>query len=254
MEKYFDINKNKHSIRCKMYIEKHVQDVKSWVIATHGFGGDKESKGIKKLAERVIAKYKGYGLIVFDWPSHGKDSRNKMILDECLEYLDLVNHYALEELKAERIYNYSISMGCYFTLLYIHRFGNPYAKVALRSPALWFSETLYNNLTPEEKVTLEKKKEVKTGYERKVTITEDFIKELRENDVAGYDYTPYFDKIIIIHGTRDQFISVGKVSEFADKNVLDFYPIKNADHPFTNPDCMDEAISDVITCFAPEKK
>ncbi len=83
MEKYFDINESGFSIRCKLYYNKDLHKLPHIVVATYGFGGNKDNKAIEKFAERLTTKYHGYGVVCFDWPCHGKDARNKLILDEC---------------------------------------------------------------------------------------------------------------------------------------------------------------------------
>lgn len=251
MEKYFDINEDGHSIRCKEYFQKDVHAVTHWVIATYGFGGNKDNKAVEKFADRITSKYRGYGVICFDWPSHGKDARNHMILSECLDYLDLVNRYALEQPGAEKIYNYSASMGAYFTLLYIHRKKNPYEKIALRCPAIDFYKALTAQMAEEEKEKLEKKKEVILGYDRKITITESFLEDLKNNNVSSYEYFDDADKILILHGTKDSMVPFEDTAAFADANVIELVPVENADHPFSNPASMDFAIQKIISFFAP---
>lgn len=90
MQKYFDINEDGFSIRCKLYYQKDLHALPHIVIATYGFGGNMDNKAVEKFAERLTTKYHGYGVVCFDWPCHGKDARNKLILDECCTYLDLV--------------------------------------------------------------------------------------------------------------------------------------------------------------------
>ena len=119
MEKYFDINESGFSIRCKLYYNKDLHNLPHIVVATYGFGGNKDNKAIEKFAERLTTKYHGYGVVCFDWPCHGKDARNKLILDECCTYLDLVTRYVRDTMHAEDVYNYSSSFGAYITLRYL---------------------------------------------------------------------------------------------------------------------------------------
>lgn len=254
--RYFDINEDEHSIRCKEYYDKDPHGVTHWVIATYGFGGNKDNKAVEKFAERITTKYRGYGVVCFDWPCHGKDARNRLILSECLEYLDLVNRYVKEQMGAEKLYNYSASMGAYFTLLYLHRVEekggkNPYEKTALRCPAINFYKAVTGSMTEEEKGKLLKKKEVDLGYDRKVTITEGFLEDLKSNDLMTYEYYDDADRILILHGTKDTMVPIEDTAAFADANVIEMIPVENADHPFSNPASMDFAIQKIITFFAP---
>lgn len=251
MEKYFDINAAEHSIRCKAYFDKDFHNVTHWVIATYGFGGNKDNRAVEKFAERITTKYKGYGVICFDWPCHGKDARSHLVLSECLDYLKLVNNFAKDELGAEKLYNYSASMGAYLTLLFIHQNGSPYEKIALRCPAIRFGKILSGNMTDEEKEKLKKKGKVKLGHDRKITITEDFIDDLLQNDITAYEYFDDADRILMLHGTKDKMAPIEDTIAFSEANVIEMIPVENADHPFTNPAYMDFAIQKIIAFFAP---
>lgn len=251
MQKYFDINQDGHSIRCIEYFEGKPREVTHWVVATHGFGGNKDNHAVKKFAERITTKYKGYGVVCFDWPAHGKDARNQLVLSECLDYLGLVNQYLKGERGAEKLYNYSTSMGAYMTLLYIHEKGDPYERIALRSPAIQLYKVMTASLTEEEKETLSKKGKVKTGFERKITITKEFLNDVKANDITKYEYFDDADRTIMFHGTKDKMVPIEDSIEFSENNVIELYQVENADHPFSNPDCMDFAVQRIVKFFAP---
>jgi len=250
MEKYFDINKEGFSVRCKLYYNKDIHNIGRIVIATHGFGGFKDNKSIEKFAERITTKYNGYGVICFDWPCHGADARKKLVLKECLTYLFLVIDYAKTEMKAEAVYNYSTSFGAYVTLAYIMKNRNPFAKVALRSPGIRMYDTLYGAMSEEDKVRLSKQKEVTLGRDRLIKISPEFFEELKETDVAGYDFMEYADDIILLHGTRDEIIPMEYSEDFSERNVIELFKAENADHRFSDPKTMDFAIQKIIAFFA----
>lgn len=251
MQKLFDINEDSHSIRCIEYTEGNPREVSRWVICTHGFGGNKENHSVKKLAERITTKYKGYGVMCFDWPCHGKDARSKLELSECQEYLDIVNRYMKEERGAGVLYNYSVSMGAYMTLLYLHEKGDPYEKIALRSPAIQLYKVMTASFTEDEKEMLGKKGRVRTGFERKITIPREFLDDVKEKDITRYEYFDDADRIIMFHGTKDKMVPLQDSVDFSENNVIELYQVENADHPFTNPDCMDYAIQMIVKFFAP---
>ena len=138
MEKYFDINTEGYSVRCKLLCSDHDKTTRTFdnvVIVTHGFGSNKETAGTLHFAEHLTSKYKGYAVIAFDWPCHGADARKKLTIQECLQYLTFVTTYAKDTLQAKYIYNYSSSFGAYITLRYLIEVGNPFTKIALRCPA-----------------------------------------------------------------------------------------------------------------------
>lgn len=252
MNKYFDINQQGFSIRCKVYYGKDIRNLTDIVIATYGFGGTKDNKAIEKFAERIIGKYKGFGVVCFDWPCHGLDARNKLILDECMTYLNLVNDYAKNEMKAERIYNYSSSFGAYVTLRVLHELGeNPYRKIAFRCGAIRMYDAMAKHITEDDWAKLNKGKEILRGHDRMLKITKEFLMDLQEHDVSQYDYMDFADDILMVHGTKDEMAPFAIVEEFSENNVIELVAVENADHPFSNPNYMDLAIMKMIEFFAP---
>lgn len=250
MHKYFDINEDKLSIRCKIYYNKDLHNHSDVVIATYGFGGNKDNKAVEKFADRITTKYKGYVVVCFDWPCHGMDARNKLIAEECMKYMELVLAYVKNELHAERIYNYSSSYGAYITLRYIEELGaNPFDRIAFRCPAIKMYEALARNITEDEWTKLNKGKEIIRGHERKIKVSKEFLEDIRDHDVTENDYMEYADDIIMIHGTKDEAVPVSVVEEFSENNIIELYKVQNADHPFSNPDYMDFAIQKIIEFF-----
>ncbi|MDO4621503.1 MAG: alpha/beta hydrolase [Eubacteriales bacterium] len=252
MEKYFDINEHGFSIRCKLYYNKDIRSLTHIVIATYGFGGNKDNKAIEKFADRITTKYKGYGVVCFDWPCHGKDARNKLILEECITYLEQVKNYVKEEMHAEKIYNYSSSFGAYVTLRYIdEKAEDPFDRTAFRCPAICMYDAMAQHITDEDWNKLNKGKEILRGFDRKIKISKEFLEELKEHDVSQNDYLEYADNILMIHGTKDDMAPFAVAEAFSENNVIELVAVENADHPFSNPDYMDFAIQKMIEFFEP---
>lgn len=249
VEKHFDINEDGYSIRCLIYCEKNPRDAKDFVIATYGFGGNKENHPVKTFAERIISKYKHFAVICFDWPCHGADARNKLILSECMTYFDLVIRYAKNELRAEHLYTYGTSFGGYITLKYLPEQGNPFDKIALRCPAIKMYDIMASRITDDEWKKLNRGKEILRGYTRKIKITKEFLDELKEGDLTKYEYFDFADDILILQGTKDEFVSIDDVRKFCDDNVIEMIAVENADHPFSDPHIMDTAIAKIIDFF-----
>lgn len=253
MEKYFDINTEGYSVRCKLFCSDHDKTTRTFdnvVIVTHGFGSNKETAGTLHFAEHLTSKYKGYAVIAFDWPCHGADARKKLTVDECLLYLTFVTTYAKETLKATRIYNYSSSFGAYLTLRYIIEIGNPFTKIALRCPAIHMYDTMCRHISPEDHAKLKKGKEIQIGFERKMKIDQSFLESLQQFDVMSQEYFDYADTMLIIHGTKDEMIPIKDSLAFAENNVIEFIPVEGANHPFQNPNHMALAIHKIIEFFA----
>ena len=226
MEKNFDINQQGYSIRCKLLIndnDKQTRTFDNVVIVTHGFGSHKDTAGTVHFAEHLTSKYKNYAVIAFDWPCHGADARKKLSLPECMNYLTWVVDYAKTELQAKHIYNYSTSFGAYITLRYLIEKGNPFQKIALRSPGVNMYESMSNHVSDEGFAKLKKGKEIQVGFERKMKIDQAFMDDLKSFDVRDHEYFDFADDILILHGTKDEMIPIDLVREFAENNVIEFF-------------------------------
>ena len=253
MQKYFDINEDGFSIRCKLYYQKDLHALPHIVIATYGFGGNMDNNAVEKFAERLTTKYHGYGVVCFDWPCHGKDARNKLILDECCTYLDLVTRYVKDTLHAEDVYNYSSSFGAYVTLRSLAANGeNPSKRIAFRCPAIRMYDSIAAGVSDDDWDKLRKGKEILRGFDRKIKLSQEFFDDLKAHDVSQYDYLDDADSILMIHGTKDEMAPIDVSRKFSDDNVIELIEVENADHPFSNPKYMDFAIQKIIEFFAPK--
>jgi alpha-beta hydrolase superfamily lysophospholipase len=251
-EKKFDINVKGYSIRCRLMTASNAHTFDRVVIVTHGFGGNKDLANITHFAEKETAKYKEDAVIAFDWPCHGQDARKKLDIDECLFYLASVVDYAKTELGAKDLYIYSVSFGAYLTLRYIADFGDPFTRIALRSPGIRMYEYMKRNLTPDDERQLERGKEASVGFERKMKVDQKTFDDLKAGDVTQHEYFDDADRMIIIHGTADDTVPIDHAASFAEDNVIEFIPVEGAEHTFRNPKHMDEAVHTIIEFFAPQ--
>ena len=76
MEKYFEINKSHQNIRCKLYYDKQ-HPIEKVVLFGHGFAGHKDNGAAQKFAKRVLSKYKGVAVLIFNLPCHGDDAKKR---------------------------------------------------------------------------------------------------------------------------------------------------------------------------------
>ena len=249
MEKLFDINESGYSVRCKLYCSG-VDAVKRVVIFGHGFGGHKDNRAAEKFAAKIISKHKDLGVITFNWPCHGDDARKNLLLSECDMYLTYVIEYAKKRFQTEDIYAYATSFGGYLFLKYIAEHGNPFRKIALRCPAIKMYQSITNRImTKDDRDKILKGKPVLVGFDRKIKISKQFLEDLEASDITQNDYMDFADDILILHGTKDEVISFDDSAEFADQNVIEFVPVQNADHRFTDPKTMDYAIHTIIEFY-----
>ncbi len=249
MEKYFSVNENGMSVKCKIYTED-MRAVKTAVLYAHGFGGHKDNRAASRLYSRLIKRNKGAALITFDLPCHGEDSSPKLRLSVCDSYITAVIEYIRSRFKPEKLFGCANSFGGYLYLKYIRDHGDPFDKVALRCPALTIYDSLKTKIISKgELEAIEKGKSALVGFDRKVKVTAEFLNDLEEADILSWDYSAYARDISILHGTKDEIIDFMTDWEFADKNGIDFYPYEGADHRFTDPVKMDLAINQIIECF-----
>ena len=250
MQKYFDINESGYSIRCKLYCND-VHAIKKAVIFGHGFGGHKDNKAAEKFAAKLISKHREFCVVTFNWPCHGDDARKNLLLGECDTYLTTLIEYVKREFHTDEIYGYATSFGGYLFLKYIaeHK-ENPFRKLAIRCPAITIYDSMIHRIIPRDEYDkILKGKPVLAGFDRKIKISKSFLEELKAADITQYDYMDYADDILIIHGTKDEIIPFDKSAEFADQNVIEFVPMTNGDHRFTDPKIMDLTIHTIIDFF-----
>lgn len=251
--KYLSINKDGCSVRCKMYYNAP-NPLSQVVLCCHGFGGNKDNKAAEHLAQKVLRKRNDVGFLAFDWPCHGEDARGSLDLADCDRYLGLVIDYARKELGARSLLVHAVSFGAYLVLKYISEHDNPFDRITLRSAAVKMHEILEGDgiMTQAERDSIKKGKEVPVGFHRKVRIGKPFLDSLKDADITSRSFIGVRDRIILIHGTKDEIVPIGSVREFAAENGIPFYPVENADHRFIDAGKMEEATMDMIRFFWPE--
>jgi len=242
MEKFFNINGTGYSIRCMLYCNDP-RNIRSVILALHGFGGHKENRATARFAEAVLSKYKKTAILAFDLPCHGEDARKKLTLEDCDTYIGAVTEYVTEQYSPDWISVYATSFGGYLTLKYLQEHGNPFHRIVLRCPAIPMHEVfLQSVIEPLQLEKLQAGKPVLVGFDRKVEISLPFLQELTEQDISAMDFMEFAEQIRIIHGTKDEIVPMKNTEKFCDDNVIEFFPITNADHRFTDPQLMSLAI------------
>ena len=249
MEKYFNINAEGCSIRCKLYSNER-EEVRKFILFGHGFGGHKDNKAAERFAKRVLEKNKNIAIMTFNWPCHGDDVRKKLRLEDCDTYIRLILAWVNEQFAAPELYVYATSFGGYLFLKYISEHGSPFRKTALRCPAVDMFDVITKNIMQSDDYEKAMKgKEIKVGFERKVNVTGEFLESLKEADLRKKDFMDYADDILIIHGTADEVVPFGDSVTFAEESLLEFIPMEGADHRFHNPQHMSLANKYVMEFF-----
>ena len=244
----YHISRNGYNVSCKLYFEDR-KAIPGVVLFGHGFGGHKDNKAAERFAQRALDKLK-LCTVTFNWPCHGDDVRKKLRLEDCDGYLTAV----IEDVRARygdpKLYAYATSFGGFLFLKYLLDHGNPFQKVALRSPAVnLYGIQTERIMSPAELARIEKGKDAAVGFDRKIDLDKPYLDEIKAVDLLHEDLTPYMDDVLILHGTRDEIVPLDMVRQFADDQLMAFVPIDNADHRFQDPMAMDEAIKVILDFF-----
>ncbi|MCR5230283.1 MAG: lysophospholipase [Solobacterium sp.] len=244
--KYHTINRDGCSIRCKLFYD-NLNDVRRAVLFVHGFGGHKETKAAERFAEAAVSKRKGTLVMAFDWPCHGEDARTKLRLADCSEYISLTTQYFAELAGADNVSVCATSFGAYLILKYIAENGNPFHRIALRSPAVNMYQVITQNIMNEENHRdISRGKETLVGFDRKVKIGTEFLQELKTADITKFSYMDFCDDILILHGRKDEIVPIEAVLSFADDNLIECIIFEKADHRFVDQKMMGEAIARMV--------
>ncbi len=248
-QKYFEINEQRRNIRCKLYCNEPGSARKAVIYCT-GFAGHKDNNPANVFSEKLLSKHKDVITVVFNWPAHGDDVTKKITLDDCSTYLDLVLGHIRSRFGIRELYACAVSFGGYLVLKYISEQGNPFRKTVLRCPAVNMYDVLTRSIMKNDDYDkIMKGKDVQTGFDRKITVTRDFLESLKTNDIRQRDYLEYADSILIIHGTADEVVPFESSREFAENNLIEFIPVEGADHRFMNPVHMSLANKYVMQFF-----
>ena len=249
MIKYFSINSEGCSIRCKLCADE-LAGARGVILSGHGFGGSKDSRSAGHFAERVLAKNKGVAVVCFDWPCHGDDVRKTLRLEDCETYLRLVLSHLADSFAPAPLYAYANSFGGYLFLKYISENGSPFVKTALRCPAVNMYDVLSSTIMSEDEwARIRKGKSACVGFDRKVEIDRVFLDSLREADITRRSFLDYADDMLILHGTEDEIVPFAAVRAFAEENVIEFEAVEGADHRFLSPKKMDAAVARILAFF-----
>lgn len=241
MERYFDITRGGLCIRSKLYYDPAVP-IEKVVLFGSGFSGHRDMKSAGKFAERMLAGYPGIAVLIFNPPCHLEDDTDYLRLPDCLTYLDTVLAYIREELGTEEIYSYTVSFSGYLVLNYLSLHGNPFRKITLRCPAVNMAEVLEGKvLTPEQLAAIRAGAVIEAGFEKKVPVNRDFLREVEQADVRQMDFSPFADDILIVQGTDDPVVPFEEGQRFAAKNGIRHAPVQGADHKFQTPEHMNAA-------------
>ena len=249
MQKYFEINRLGHNVRCKLYYRDLHTAARAVVFGT-GFAGHKDNKAAERFAETALSKYKDVAVAVFNWPGHGDDVKKKLLLEDHDTYLTLVTEELRERFGMRELYAYATSYGGYLVLKYISEHGNPFRKIALRCPAVDMYDVLTRAIMKEDEFDrIAKGRDALVGFDRKISVSRAFLDQIKANDIRGRDFLEFAEDILILHGTKDEVVPFESCRAFAEDNLIEFVPVEGADHRFMDPEHMNRANKAVLQFF-----
>ena len=222
------------------------------VIAVHGFAGDKESSVIKALGERIS---ENNGCVVcFDFPAHGESKTldSDLTVKNCISSLCAVARFVKNRFTYAKNYGvFATSFGGYISILSYFRLREILGdvKYVLRAPAVCMAETLINKIVCLSEVEFEEKGNIICGFERKIEVSFDLYKELKDNDVFQKEFSEDF---IVIHGDRDNIVLPEHIKRFTERFPGGkLFVIEGADHRFKNDGELEKIIeiSEDFLCY-----
>ena len=250
MDKYFQINAEGCSIRCKLYLGDGTAEVRKLVLFGHGFGGHKDNKAAERFARHILEKNRGAAVVTFNWPCHGDDVRKTLRLEDCDLYLRLLLSSLRERFGTAELFAYATSFGGYLFLKYISEHGSPFSRIALRCPAVNMYDVITKAIMSEEdRERIRSGKTALVGFDRKIEIDGVFLDSVKQADITQRSFLVYADDLLILHGTRDEIVPFDAVRAFAEENVIEFEAVEGADHRFLDSAKMAAVIVRIAAFF-----
>ena len=134
-------------------------------------------------------------------------------------------------------------MGVSLTLLYNIKKENKFDGIILRAPALKMYDVLMNNIIDSSMLdSLKTNGYFDFGFERIIKIENNFITDLKNNNIFELYKTNIFNNIDIIHGTKDTTVPIIDSIEFCKENNFNLYKIENANHRFDIPGQVEQVV------------
>lgn len=248
LKRYCDIAGEKYDIPCVEYIPDGGR-VRNVIIALHGFGGDKESSAVFRLAEE--AEKHETAVICIDFPAHGKSAADESFLTVGNCTNDAKTTYAFAENKFfsagngdGKIHFFATSFGGY---ILAHVLKNPLykrSKAVFRSPAVSMPETFVDIICNSTVAELAKSNFVECGFERKLKLGYSFYSDLEKHTVKDVKFE---NKCLMIYGDRDDVVHPEDMEAFAAARPnIETKCIIGADHRYKGEGELDAAIGAAI--------
>lgn len=236
MEEAFVLARDGLEIPCCLTVSGPVRRV---VLGVHGFGGSKDDKIQKDLAEEMALF--SAAAFRFDFPAHGENPMEELTLDGCVDTLLAVAEHARERYPdVETLCIFATGFGAYITLEALPRLlalpGQ--LRLVLQTPSVRMDETLLamTGLTRETFWALDR---YRIPTPRPLEVTYRFYEELRSHSAMTVLPIP----MLILHGEADDFIRTEDVKLFQQLNEeAELLIIPGASHRFLEEGAWDMVV------------
>lgn len=243
MEKYrFIIGSERRNIPLIEYINGEAKRV---IVALHGFGGDKDSSAIRRLAEAA----ENTVTVAFDFPAHGDSTAadSELLVENCIADFISVNSFAREKYPDADMCYFATSFGGYILLLSEAHIASD-AKVVLRAPAVRMDETFLSVICNCTEAELSCAGGAVCGFERKINVSYDYYVGLKNNCAMD---KAVGREMLVIYGDRDDVVDASHIAEF-----IELHPkarlllVENADHRFKGKGQLEKIVCDAVRYFS----
>lgn len=230
----------KNDFTVKNFSEKEANNLKTILIAVHGFSSSRNSFVFEKIAPTL--KENNIGIICFDLPGHGLRKNEKLNVKACLDSIKEIEDW-IKSFYSGPISLTGASFGGFLLLRYLENNTNQYGEVILRAPAL---EEYY--ICKED--TLENWKEMiecldkgenyfRDGMEVDVSMIEDYFKF----DI--FNHLDIKENVKLIYGSEDISVNNENILKLAKIKNWDLYRLDDADHFCRRP----EDVQNIVKLF-----
>jgi len=236
----YHISGEKYNVSCISYEPKDAADFA--VVCIHGFGGDKESSAVKRLAEKITER--GGAVVCFDLACHGESEVDESMLtvENCVH--DAKSVYAFAENKYGNVSFFATSFGAFVLINMLKSVDFKGIKAVLRSPAVKMENTFLKPICNLTSAELKNADHVVCGFERKMKLGYDFWIDLKNHNI---DDAVFDNEALMIYGDRDDVVSPCDMAEFARKREnIKVKIISGADHRFKGKGQLEEAIDAAV--------
>ena len=243
-KRYYDILGEKYAIPCVEYAPDG-EAAKGVIIALHGFGGDKESSAVFRLAEKAVKH--DLAVVCIDFPAHGKSTADERFLtvENCKN--DVETTYAFVENDffdagngSGKIHFFATSFGGYILAHVLEKPLYKSSKAVFRSPAVNMAETFVEKICNLTIVELAKRDFAECGFERKLKLNYDFYADLEKHNIRDVSFD---NKCLMIYGDRDTVVRPQDMEAFAAvRPNITVKCIEGADHRYKGEGHLELAV------------